>query len=128
MTILTKEAILGAQDHKTEYVDVPEWGGIVRVKTMSGRERDAFEASLIGEKDSERRMENMRARMLAWCIVDENNRRMFSIDEADDLGQKSAAALDRVVAVARRINGMSKDESEKNSNARPGEEPYSASV
>lgn len=35
MTILTKQAILTAQDLKTEDVAVPEWGGEVRVRTLN---------------------------------------------------------------------------------------------
>lgn len=40
---LTREQILGAQDIKSELVDVPEWGegAQVRVGMMSGTARDA---------------------------------------------------------------------------------------
>ena len=46
MNILSKEAILAADDLPREKVNVPEWGGEVLVRTMSGTDRDAFEASL----------------------------------------------------------------------------------
>ncbi len=39
-----------ADDLPRETVSVPEWGGEVLVRTMSGTDRDAFEASLL-EKD-----------------------------------------------------------------------------
>ena len=41
MTLLSKSAILCANDLQTEDVDVPEWGGTVRVRSFTGRERDA---------------------------------------------------------------------------------------
>ncbi len=47
MNILTKEAILAADDLPRETVLMPEWGGDVYVRTMSGTDRDAFESSLI---------------------------------------------------------------------------------
>ena len=47
MTYLSRDTILQREDIKTEDVEVPEWGGTVRVRGMSGVERDAFEASLI---------------------------------------------------------------------------------
>ena len=47
MVYLSREEILSVHDIVTEEVDVPEWGGIVRVRGMSGVQRDAFEASLI---------------------------------------------------------------------------------
>ena len=44
---LTKDQILEANDLQSESVTVPEWGGDVLVRTMTGADRDAFEASMI---------------------------------------------------------------------------------
>lgn len=103
MAKLNKAAILAADDLPRESVTVPEWGGEVLVRTMTGTERDAFETSLL-EKD--RRMENMRARLVSLTLCDETGERMFSDDEVTALGKKSAMALDRVFAVAQRLNGI----------------------
>lgn len=103
MGLLTKEAILAANDLPTERVTVPEWGGEVLVRTMTGADRDAFEASLIG-KDG--RMENVRARLVSLTLCDDKGERLFSDAEVAELGKKSAKALDRVFAVAQRINGI----------------------
>jgi hypothetical protein len=107
MNILTKDAILSVDDLPRETVHVPEWGGDVYVRTMSGTERDAFEASLIrrdGGQDS--RMENVRARLVALTLCDPGGTRLFGDDEIVVLGRKSARALDRVFAVAQRLNGI----------------------
>ncbi len=103
MAKLNKAAILAADDLPRESVTVPEWGGEVLVRTMTGTERDAFESSLL-EKD--KRMENMRARLVSLTLCDETGERMFSDDEVTALGKKSAIALDRVFAVAQRLNGI----------------------
>ena len=42
MTLLSKSAILCANDLQTEDVNVPERGGDVRVRSFTGRERDAM--------------------------------------------------------------------------------------
>ena len=47
MTLLSKSAILCANDLQTEAVEVPEWGDPVRLRSFTGRERDAFEASMV---------------------------------------------------------------------------------
>ena len=47
MSLLSKTAILTANDLQTEDVEVPEWGGAVRVRSFTGRERDAFESSMV---------------------------------------------------------------------------------
>ncbi len=103
MRILTKEAILAADDLPRELVSVPEWGGDVFVRTMTGTDRDAFEASLIGK---EGRMENVRARLVSLTLCNEAGERMFDDAEIAALGKKSARALDRVFSVAQRLNGI----------------------
>jgi hypothetical protein len=103
MALLTKEQILKQDDLRSEIVEVPEWGGEVKVCTMSGFARDRFEASITG-KSGIMDMKNVRAKLAAATIVDENGKLLF--DEADivKLGDKSCAALDRVFAAAQRLN------------------------
>lgn len=109
MTILNKQAILAAQDLKSEDVAVTEWGGEVRVRTLTGTERDAFESSLV-QDGGKRDLSNLRARLLSLAIVDENGARLFSEADIPLLGGKSAAALDRLFEVAQRLNGIGEKE------------------
>ena len=132
MTLLTKSAILAADDLKTEDVDVPEWGGTVRVRAFSGRERDAFEASLVRGDGKDRKVDltNMRARLVALTVVDESGQKVFTQDDVDLLGAKSDAALDRVFSVAQKLNGLSGadvEELTKNSSGAPSADSISAS-
>ena len=43
---LCRETILNANDIKTEEVNVPEWGGVVLVKSLTGSEKDKYEQSI----------------------------------------------------------------------------------
>ena len=104
--MLTKEQILQADDLPREFVSVPEWGGDVYVRTMTGAERDAWEVETVMEADKVNRV-NLRARMCARCIVDDKGARLFTDKEAEKLGDKSAAALERVFSVAIRLNALS---------------------
>ncbi len=114
--LLSKEAILSIDDLQTEDVEVPEWGGTVRVRCMTGTERDAFENSLVSVTGSKRTMniENYRARLAVKTMIDENGDPLFT-DEKDviALGRKSAVALERVTSVAHRLSGMNTEELEK---------------
>ncbi len=106
---LTKDQILEAVDLKNETVDVPEWNGVVRVRTMTGADRDAFEASMITTlADGTRKpnMTNMRAKLVALTVVDDAGNRVFDVSDVDRLALKSAAALERVFNAAQRINGL----------------------
>ena len=128
MALLSREEILTADDLGTEDVAVPEWGGTVRVRGLSGAERDSFEASITGSQASKKgqsrqlRLDNLRARFVAMSIVDENGERVFSDADIKALGGKSAAALTRVYEVGQRLSGLSDDDVEElagNSDAAP---------
>lgn len=108
MGLLTREQILAAQDLKSEDVEVAEWGGRVRVRMMTGAERDALGAALVGA-DKKVDMTQYRLRLVAACIVGEDGVALFGPDEIAMLGKKSGVALDRVYRVAERLNDVSTD-------------------
>jgi len=133
MTLLSKTAILAAQDLQTEDVEVPEWGGAVRVRSFTGRERDAFESSMVRGDGRDRKVDltNMRARLVGLTVIDESGQRLFTDEEVDLLGAKSGAALDRVFAIAQKLNGLSGadvEELSKNSSGVPSAVSTSASA
>jgi hypothetical protein len=103
MGYLTKQQILSAQDLETETVKVPEWGGEVIVRTITGKERDSFESQLMKEEGG---MSNIRAKFVAATLVDEQGKRVFNELEVHELGEKSASALDRVFAVGQKLAGL----------------------
>ena len=115
MKALTREQILGADDLKTESVKVPEWGGQVVVRELTGTERDTWESSVVKTNGTRVTIDsqNMRAKLAALCIVDDDGKRLFTEKDVVKLGKKSAAALDRVTDVARRLSRIGEDELEK---------------
>jgi hypothetical protein len=130
MGLLSKEAILQADDLPTEDVEVPEWQGTVRVRALTGKERDAFEASLQQQrgKDFVRNTANVRAKLVAKCLIGEDGERLFSENEVNALGAKSAAGLDRVFEVAARLSRLSEediDELGKSSDVDPSDDSSS---
>jgi hypothetical protein len=109
MALLTKDQILEASDLKTTEVEVPEWGGSVMVRTMTGSDRDAFEATLITTlEDGTRKpnMANMRTKLVALTLVGSDGSLLFSVDDVERLALKSAAALERVFDAAQTLNGL----------------------
>ncbi|WP_055563601.1 hypothetical protein [Streptomyces atriruber] len=113
--LLSREQILKADDLKTEDVPVPEWGGDVRIKTLKGKERDAFEQSMVETKGGKQRqnLKNFRAKLIAKCVVNENGELMFSPPDIEPLGEKSAAALSRVFDACQKLNGFSESDVEE---------------
>lgn len=102
---LTKAQILAKKDLVVSEIEVPEWEGTVRVSTMMGYARDRFEA-LITKANGSTDNDNIRAKLVAACIVDDKGELMFNENDIETLGKKSCKALDRIFAEAKRINGL----------------------
>lgn len=114
MTLLTKDQILGADDLPTRDVPVPEWGGDVRVRGLTGTERDRFEMKMAASRKSGSTIPegDFRAELIGRCMVDEDGKRVFTDKEIARLGAKSGAALDRVFDVVRELSGMTEGAAE----------------
>jgi hypothetical protein len=114
---LDPAAILAAEDIQVEELQIPEWGGTVRVRGMNGTERDAFEESQLGAP-----YKNLRARLAIATLIDSEGKPMFTAADIPALAKKSARALDRIFPIATRLSGLSKEDVEelkKNSSTTP---------
>lgn len=116
MALLKKDQILAANDIPTQEVAVPEWGGEVLLRGLSGIERDKYEASCVAMKNGQQvpKVEYATARLVAWCAVDENNSRIFiGEDEVRELAQKSSSAIQRLFNVACQLSGLTERDVEE---------------
>lgn len=107
--MLTRDAILSANDLPVQEVEVPEWGGSVYVRGLTGLERDEYEQSMLEMVGTsiELKMSNARARLVACGCVDEQGNRLFTDKDVAALGKKSGAALDQVYSVIQKLSGLS---------------------
>ncbi len=113
--LLSREDILAADDIERDRVEVPEWGGTVIVRGLTGTDRDAFEEAItqMRGKSVVSNLANFRAKLVARAIVDENDKRMFTDVDVTALGKKSAKALQRVFRRAQELSGLADDEVEE---------------
>lgn len=105
---LTAEEILAVDDMGYMDLEVPEWGGTVRLKSLTGNQRDQYENSIVSQrgKTTQVNLQGIRARLCSLCIVDETGKRLFTDAQVQRLGQKSAKGLDRVFEVCQSMNGL----------------------
>jgi len=128
MADLTKEELMAAEDRRPVRVAVPEWGGDCWLLPMGGDDRDAFDQwATENTRCDEPNWRGLRAQLVAACLCDSGGE-LFGFTDAEilALGQKSAAALDRLFEVAQRINRITDkdlDELEKNSPSGPNDGP-----
>jgi hypothetical protein len=111
MPALDRSTILASSDLGLELVEVPEWGGHVHIRPMTGGERDAFEFDVTSRKNKNYR--GVRARLIAMVVCDADGARMFSDEDVEELQAKNASALDRLFSAAQRISGLTDEDVEE---------------
>lgn len=119
--ILDKAGILGASDLRIEKVPVPEWGGEVCVRNLTGWERDQIDA-FIQKAAQTNDYTHSRARLVSVSLCDESGKSL-DFTEADmlTLSKKNAAPLSRLYSLCLRLSGFSADDAkelEKNDSGR----------
>ncbi len=98
---LNKHAILASDDLPTREVKVPEWGGSVRLRTLSVSEGIAFE-----EAKNALHENKIVALFLTFALGDVDGRRLFAEADAEDLCRKSPTVLLRLFNEALAFNRM----------------------
>lgn len=113
------EKILRSEDLPRKQVIVREWTDpdtgepiTVWVRAITGSERDQLESSLLEDKQANK-PPRYRARLLALTVTDEHGNRIFQEDQVDALGKKSAKALERLINVAQKLNGLGEEDIEE---------------
>jgi hypothetical protein len=99
--MLTREQILSAPIPRKE-VEVPEWGGSVWVRALSGAER--LNLSRLAESG-----ELTGAHLVTWATVDANGARLFTDEDVTALLGTHGQVLERLAAEVLRFNVIGAD-------------------
>ena len=102
---LTRDAVRDARDQQLERVDVPEWGGHVYVRSMTGADRDEFDALAVRQE-----IRGMRVLVVERTACDEEGVRIFEDGDASWLAEKNAAVLERIFEAGCRVSGIGSSE------------------
>jgi len=122
---LSFDAIRAAPDLPAEVVEVPEWGGAVRVGTMRGDERDVLLYELFQIRKTRgdaAYFAEYNPRLLAYTLLKEDGAKLCAPGDWSGFTAKSGAVLDRIAKVAMRLNGLGEgaaEEAAKNSESAP---------
>ena len=107
MALLDRAAILAADDIKTEDVPVPEWGGTVRIRSLTGSERDQYDAEAYrAQQVGGEPLVDFRVRRVAKALIGPDGKRLFSDADLAALGAKNGAVIDRLDDVVARLAGL----------------------
>lgn len=101
--MLDRDSILKATDLKTVDVNVPEWGGVLRLQTMTGLARQEYYRTTAGKDGTPK---NVMESLIVACAVDEDGKQIFTSGDIAELSKKSSIALNRVFEKAAELNGL----------------------
>jgi len=114
--VITREQLLEAARHariQRDKLHIPELGGDIWVRGMSGAERDEFEEGLRyrrGRKVGQTNLRNFRAKFAVKVVVDEAGTRVLQDQDATIFGQLPAGILDQIVGRSTELSGLSEEE------------------
>ena len=108
MALLTKEQILQATDVDIEEVEVPEWGGVVRVCGLDAQYvQRLIERGFIQPGTEQVDLSKLDfIDMAARAIVDENGAPMLTRNEAKALGRRNWAAIALIAKKSLELSGF----------------------
>lgn len=116
MKFLSPEQIREQKTLVWEPLEVPEWADNgarwVRVKMLSARESDEFEASMIEIKNGQMKPNrvNARARLVQLALINEDGSKMFTRNDIKALGELPAAGLQRVFNKVSEMSNISEQD------------------
>lgn len=118
LPLLGRAEIDQVSDILHEDVPVPEWGGKVRIRGMSGTQRSFINATFVASKGQsvEVRIEalkTMRERVVAQCLIDAKGNRLYGDKEFSKLGEKNDVVIQRLFDKAQELSGISEGEMEE---------------
>lgn len=127
---LSVDEILAVKDIPAHDEYVPEWGGWIHLIGLDGKEASQFSkrmVKIVNGKPVSHGLDNFMAKLLAESIRDpQTNQRMFTVEQVEALGKKSAKVLKRLSDKAAELSGMgedAKEAAEKNSETPDGDSP-----
>jgi hypothetical protein len=103
LQVLSREQVLEAVDLTEETVDVPEWGGAVKVRGFSkGEQMEMRKEATVDTKIDTDRLEIL-------MFVHGVSEPKFTADDMAALRQKAAGAVDRVLKRITILSGISEE-------------------
>ena len=112
MEALSREAILKRGDLEVQELEVPEWGGCVFLRPMSGAQRDEFE-QLAMERRSGQSVDirGLKVKLVCASVCNAEGKLLFAgNDDEKKLNEKSASAINRIFQAAARLNGLTEED------------------
>ena len=106
--MLSRDQILHAEDLIVEEIDVPEWGGKVFLRVMTGTNRGLYDGKYAKINEMPHLHHDVRIQLLIYTLCDEHGNQLFTNQDIPILGAKNGSVIDRLFDIAMEMNGIGK--------------------
>ncbi len=103
---LGRNDLLSLEDSEVIKVYIDDWDRNVYIRTVSGEERDRFTQETQNRQRTSTDLLNFRARFAVMVLCDADGKRLFTDQDVQLLGEKSAAALEQIFDAGLTLNKM----------------------
>lgn len=112
---ISREQFLSQKALRTRDIEIPEWGGLVRVKALSGAERDLIEQKQFDQKGKSPRVNvaGFRARLVVFGVVDPDGKRIFTEADIPAINEMDGGVIDRIATAVSELSGYTPAEVER---------------
>jgi hypothetical protein len=115
MTIANRNALLKLCERRYIDLDLEDAGVTVRIQSLSEKEKSAYETRLIAKSGRgilRDRLQDATRRLIALCLVDENNDRIFLDSDINQIGEMDSFVSSRIYDAAQEHCGFNKGDIE----------------
>jgi hypothetical protein len=109
MTVLSRDKLLKVKaEVPTEKISVPELGGEVIIRGMTGKEQTIFNRSVVkkGGDRNEVDDELFASKLIVQCLTDEKGERLLKEDEFAIVQGWPASVFQKLAQASLRVNGL----------------------
>lgn len=122
---LTRDQVLSAHGFQTKEIDAPELDGILLVRELTAPEmtRLGFHMSRRDENDKltadMSQLGDLFPDIVAWCVVDEDNRQVFTRQDIDQFPARYFSLIQRIVIAVFHLSKLTPDGDENEEKKEP---------
>ncbi len=111
--MLTKEQILAKREAELIAIDVPEWGGPVRLSKPTAKQLEEFERDQAKRRAAGNAQVGFRARVAILMCANPDGSKMFTASDEAALSDQPAKALTRIHEAAAPLLGWTEESVEE---------------
>lgn len=103
--MLTAEQILEVKDLNEKDIEVKEWGGSIKIREFTAKQRQEFTKAFAEDIASDEAL----VKIVSLAAIKEDGSPLFTEEQAQQLKEKSGVILERLAEEVLKLNGLNQN-------------------